>query len=364
MRLRISKKSCIFARHFDVMNKIFAIIVAIGIALSGFAETVFTFTYAADMNQTQGGYTVVIAQGTSSNAPSATVDYQSQEPEMRLYAGNTITVSGDVAITNIQMVFAKSSASNKQYTGLSANTGELVSGGVSEDKNDWKVDRWTGNATSVVFTLTNTGQRRIQRLVVDGEPVSIDTTAYALPTAEDLDAGYNYAEPTEVLPKDTVVWKEEYAFISNNILVHCDQGSIVKATDTTFAYFNCNAGYTLTFTATQAIKGIEIDGFVRKAFDASCDHGTIQYLTNPDQDMEGWPAMVLLDVDAERVTLSCPKQLRCYGVRVYFLENPDPLFENIEQTKPAAQAAKMLKNGQLYIIRNGRTYTTAGTEVK
>ena len=346
------------------MQKLFTLILTVCITLCAWSETVFTFTSAADMNQTQGGYTVVIAQGTGSNAPNATVDYQTQEPEMRLYTGNTITVSSDIAMTNIQMVFAKSSATNKQYTGLSADTGELVSGGVSEDKNDWKVDRWTGNATSVVFTLTNTGQRRIQKLVVDGESVTIDTTAYALPTVEDLEAGYSYAEPTEVLPKDTVIWKEKYAFIGNNILVHCDQGSIVKATDTTFAYFNCNAGYTLTFTATQAIKGIEIDGFVRKAFDASCDHGTIQYLTDPDQDMEGWPAMVLLDVDAERVTLSCPKQLRCYGVRVYFQENPDPLFENIEQTKPAAQATKMLKNGQLYIIQNGRTFTATGTEVK
>ena len=348
------------------MQKLFTSILACFCVLCACAETVFTFTSAADMNQTQGDYTVVIAQGSSSNAPSATIDYQTQEPEMRLYAGNTITVSSNVAMTNIQMVFAKSSASNKQYTGLSANTGELVSGGVAEDKNDWKVDRWTGNATSIVFTLTDKGQRRIQKLVIGGDSITIDTTSAVLPTAEDLQIDYIYAEPTEVQPKDTVIWKEEYAFIDNNILVYCNQGSIVRATDTTFAYFNCNAEYQLTFTATQPIKGLEIDGFVRKAFNASCDHGTIQYLTDSDQDMEGWPAMVLMDVNSESVTLNCPKQLRCYGVRVYFQENPDPLFphEGIENTSDEVKATKVYINGQLFIRKNGRTFTTTGTEIR
>lgn len=317
------------------MKKFFAFIAAVCFAVSAMAETEFTFTSAADMNQTIGDYTVVLAKGSGSTAPSATVDYQTQTPEMRLYVGNTITVSSDEAITNIQMVFAKSSASNKPYTGLTASTGELVSGGESEDKNDWKVDSWTGSATQVVFTLTDKGQRRIQRLVIDGEPIVIDTTTTALPTADDLDPDYSYAEPTPVLPKDTVIWQEEYAFIHNNILVHCTQGSIVKAEedsnpddekdDSHPAYFNCNANYQITFTATQPIKGIAIDGFVRKNFDASCDHGEIQYLTDEDKDMEGWPALVIMDINATSVTLSCPKQIRCYELRVYFQENPDPI---------------------------------------
>lgn len=344
------------------MRKFVALIAVISLSLYVWGETVFTFVAADDMNQTKDGITVVIAQGTSSNAPSATIDYQTQDPEMRLYTGNTITVSANVAITNIQMVFAKSSASNKQYTGLSASTGELVSGGVAEDKNDWKVDRWTGNATSVVFTLTDKGQRRIKELIIDGGTVTIDTTVAVLPTAEDLQADYIYDEPTEVLPKDTVIWKDVYAFITNNILVYCNQGSIVKATDTTFAYFNCNAGYQLTFTATQPIKGIEIDGFVRKAFDATCEPGEIEFLTDADFDMEGWPAMVIRNIDATSVTLSCPKQLRCYGVRVYFQENPNHL--DIDEVNTTRQATKILREGQLFIIHNGRTFTATGTEIR
>lgn len=361
-----------FAPDFEMrsrMKKVLGLIIGILFAVSGMAETVFTFSSAADMNQSKDGVTIAIAKGSGSTAPDYKVSYNTDylPSDMRLYLGNTITVSSDVALTNIQMVFAKSCASNKDYAGLSASTGTLTSGGTSESYSDWKIDSWTGNATQVVFTLTGKGQRQIERIVIDGAPVVIDTVVpEPLPTEADLLADYTYEEPTSVAPKDTTILKKEYAFIDNNILVYCSQGSIVKATDTTDAYFNCNAGYALTFTATQPIKGIEIDGFVRKAFNATCDHGTIQYLTNVDYDMEGWPAMVLLDVNSKNVTLSCPKQLRCYGVRVYFQENPEPLFprEGIENTATDVKPVKLLKDGQFYIIQNGRTYTASGTEVK
>lgn len=344
------------------MRKFVALIAVISLSLYVWGETVFTFVSAADMSQTKDGITVIIVQGSGQTAPTLTTDYQTGSPEMRLYIGNTITVSASDALTDIQLVCAKSSASNKQYTGLSANTGELVSGGESTDKNDWKVDSWTGSATSVIFTLTEKGQRRIQKIVVGGDSVVITPTENTLPTEDDLDTSYAYAEPTEINVPDTTIWKTEYAFIDQNILVHCSQGSIVKATDTTFAYFNCNAEHSLTFTATQAIKGIEIDGFVRKAFNATCEPGEIEFLTDVDFDMEGWPAMVIRDIDATSVTLSCPKQLRCYGVRVYFQENPNHL--DIDEVNTTRQATKILREGQLFIIHNGRTFTATGTEIR
>ncbi len=336
------------------------------LSMSVWGETVFTFAAAEDMSQTIDGISLSIAQGSGQNAPKATTDYETQQPEMRLYTGNTITISGN-ELKDIQLVCAKSSASGKGYTGLSASTGELVSGGEAADENDWKVDHWTGNATSVVFTLTGKGQRRIQKIVVGGEAVVIEPVETVLPTEEDLEANYSYAEPTAVNVPDTQFFKNEYAFISNNILVYCGQGSIIKATDTTAAYFNCNANYNLTFTATESIKGIEIDGFVRKAFSATCDPGEIEYLTDVDFDMEGFPAMVVRDIDAKSVTLSCPKQLRCYGVRVYFQENPEHLnpADGVESIQPSAvRNQKILRNGELYIIQNERVYTATGVEIK
>ena len=166
MRLRISKKSCNFAADFEqqIMKKTFFVIAGLCLSLGMTAETVFTFTTDA-MNQTQDGITVSIAKGSGSEAPKATTDYETGKPEMRLYAGNTITVSASANFQDIQLVCAKSSASNKAYAGLSASVGDLDYGGDAANKNDWKIDHWTGDANYVVFRLTGSGQRRIQQLV-------------------------------------------------------------------------------------------------------------------------------------------------------------------------------------------------------
>ena len=342
------------------MKKFLASIIAVCFALCSWAETEFTFTSASDMNQTKDGITVTIAKGSGSNAPVFQNPYYNSEyhPEMRLYLGNTITVSSEEKLTNIQMVFAKSGASNKEYTGLEASIGSLVSGGVSESATDWKVDSWTGETTSVAFTLTGKGQRQIQKIVVNGEQIVIDSTENVLPTVEDLDPDYTYAEPTVVLPKDTTILKQEYAFISNNILVHCSQGSILKATDTTEAYFNCNAGYTLVFTATKQIKSIEIDGFIRKAFSATCEPGVLTSKSDPDNDVEGDKVVTIRDINADSVTLFCEKQVRCTRVRIYFEET-----QGIEDIQPSSGAQKIFKDGQLFIRRDEKTYTVTGFEI-
>ena len=374
----MSKKSSTFVPDFEktrIMKRFFAFIAAFCFTASVMAETEFTFTTASDMNQTKDGISMVIAKGNGGTAPTVTTDYQTKEPEMRVYNGNIITISGE-NLTNIQLVCAKSSASNKPYAAMSASNGTLVSGGEAEDKNDWKVDSWTGSATSVVFTFSgDKGQRRIQRIVIDGEPIVIEKEEEHIPTVEDLQADYVYAEPTSVAPKDTVIWKEEFAFISNNILVHCTQGSIVKAEadpdpedekeEGHPAYFSCNAGYDITLTATQPIKGITIDGSVRKLFEATSDKGTIQYIDNPDADEEAWPAVVIMDINATSVTMTCPKNIHCYAVHVYFEANPEPLFplESLEQAYPTVQATKILRDGQLYIRRDQKTYNAQGAQV-
>lgn len=324
------------------------------------AETVFTFTTASDMNQTKDGITVVIATGSGSTAPAVKTDYETQKPEMRLYSGNTITVSSESALTDIQMVFAKSSASNKNYAGLSASAGVLADGGVSESKTDWKTDHWTGEATTVVFTLTGSGQRQIQQLVVGGEPVIIDPTEEELPTAEDLVVDYIYAEPTLVQVPDTQIFKKEYAFISNNILVHCTKGSIVFASEDEAAYFGCNAGEQLTFTATQPMARIEINGNVRKLFSASSDKGEIWYLSDPDLETAADPVVKISKINAKEVTLNCDKNLSCYGMRVYFEEAT----EAVQRTNTLPAASRIWKDGQWLILRNNRVYTLNGSEVR
>ena len=265
-----------FLKRKRMMKRFFAFIAAFCFAVSATAATEFTFSSTANVSQQKDGISLTIAQGNSQNAPKATVDYETQKFE----------ITAEDAMSSIQLVCAKSSASNKAYTGLSASVGDLVSGGNAEDKNDWKVDAWTGNATSVVFTLTGSGQRQIRQIVIDGEPVVIDPEEDKLPTEDDLDWTYEYNEPEIVLPKDTQIFGKEYAFINNNILVHCSEGSIVKENTEEGkeedAYFGCRENQTITFSATQYIKGIAIKGTVRKEFSATASRGDISYCTDPD----------------------------------------------------------------------------------
>ena len=298
-------------------------------ALSAMCETVFTFATAADMNQTKDGITISFAQGDGSTAPTVTTDYETQKPEMRVYVGNTITISG-ANLTDIQLVCAKSSASNKNYAEMSANTGTLVSGGEAVDKNDWKIDTWTGSATSVVFTFAGTkAQRRIQKIVINGT-ATIDPVEDALPTEDDLDWTYVYQEPEIVHVPTSQVFGKEYAFIDGNILVHCSKGSIVKASEEEDAYFGCQANQTITFSATDYIKGIAIKGNVRKEFSATTSRGDISYCTDPDQETAANPVLVVRNVNALSVTINCDKNLSCYEVKVYFEENPEIACEEID----------------------------------
>lgn len=354
---------------------------ALFIALDSMAETAFLYNADShELTQTNNGITVTIAQGSGASAPLWKESYNEEynPSDMRLYSGNTITVSSSTALTDIKMVFAKSAANNKEYAKLSANVGNLVSGGTAESHSDWKVDSWTGNATSVTFTLTDTGQRRIYSLVVDGEAILPDVPEEKpLPTETDLVSDYDYPEPTVVGVPDTTILKKEYAFINNNILVHCELGSIEKEyidpdadeekDDSHPAYFNCNADHNITFTASQNIKGIAISGYVRKAFNATCDHGTITFLTNPDYEMEGWPALVITDVNNKSVTLSCPKQFRCYELKVYFKENPAPIpMATIlpKQDEKSRQTIKTLRDGQFLILHNGQLFNAVGQQVE
>ena len=358
------------------MKRLYSILLAFCFAISASAETVFTFSSSEDLSQTKDGVSISFAKGSGTDAPQYKVSWNEEflPSDMRLYLGNTITISSTTNLTNIQMVFAKSCASNKEYAGLSASSGTLTSGGIAESYSDWKVDSWKGNATSVVFTLTGKGQRQIQRIVIDGEPIVISPDEPdPLPTEADLQTDYTYAEPTTVYPKDTtIIGNAEYAFIDNNILIYCNEGSILKEDlldedDPHPAYFNCHANHSITFTATENIKGIEIDGFVRKAFNATCDPetATIEYLTDSDYDMEGWPALVIRNINAKSVTLTCPKQLRCYAVRLFFQENPDPLYTGIG-SMPDSEISiqKILREGRLLIIRGEKIYSAQGMEEK
>lgn len=298
------------------MKKILIFIMLCGMAIGAVAQT---FSCASAESETIDGVTVSFGQGNGGTAPTV------YSNGLRLYANNTITVSG-TGLTTISITFTKQGT--KAYADLTASAGTLTSAGESTGADDLKTDVWTGSANAVTFTLGASGQRLIKQIVVgEGggttpadttgvDPEPTDTTAVVT-----LDPDYVYPEPTILTAPADSFSNRAYSFISSNIQVEVTTGA-VRST-----YFGCNAGQTITFTATRPIKGISAHAFLKKDFEATASSGTV-YMVDASDTVTADPAIVVTDVNATSLTLSCTKQVRFYSVQVYFEENPDTDIDN------------------------------------
>ena len=144
------------------MKKLFSIFAATLFAASVSATT---FTYSTSVaSQTKDGITVTLSKAKGQAEPAAAENYNTKAKEIRLYASNTITISG-TNISEVKITCAKQG--NKDYADLTANTGTLKSGGASTAATDKKVDTWTGNTNELVLTLGK-GQRILYQIVVNG----------------------------------------------------------------------------------------------------------------------------------------------------------------------------------------------------
>lgn len=294
------------------MKKFFSFFALVLLSMSISAQT-FTPTSEADM--TQDGVTVSFAKGSGNNDPFW------GNNGLRLYASNTITISG-TTITSVQLVFTKQGT--KTYADLTASVGTLIGGGESTGADDQKTDTWTGSASSVTFTLGASGQRLIKQIIVNGTPGgNPDPNPNPNPDPEpepepetNLDPAYVYAEPTVVGIPSTTATAGAQEFVQNNIKVSITQGAIYAD------YFNCYAGQSVTFTATQPIKAVVVNGFVKKDFSATASSGELSYVT-ATEDTEANPVLIIKDVNAASVTLNCVKQIRFYSISFYFESNPE-----------------------------------------
>lgn len=121
--------------------------------------TTFTYTSISDTAQTKSGITIKIAKGTGTSAPQ----WNTTSSHLRIYTSNTITISGS-GITKVELSCGMT-RSDKDYATLTADKGNLVSGGASTGVGDFKTDTWTGDENNVVFTM-GTGQRAINQIAV------------------------------------------------------------------------------------------------------------------------------------------------------------------------------------------------------
>ena len=129
-----------------------------------------------------------------------------------------------------------------------------------------------------------------------------------------------------ILPPAQTVSGASYSFEQDGITVNCTKGAIYPATHewntSGVDYFGCNAGQTITFSAQTPIKGLVVNGWVKKFFEATSTSGEIAYLSPDLDDQAADPVIVVKDIDANSVSITCEKQLRCYNVVVYFEANP------------------------------------------
>ena len=134
-------------------------------------------------------------------------------------------------------------------------------------------------------------------------------------------------EPVIITAPDTVIDKTAYSFSEQGVTVAVAYGSAYPAghqhNNIGTTYFAVLAESSLTISAETNIKGVAINGWVKKNFTATCDHGTINYLSDDEDDATGEPVLTITDVDNQSVTIQCAKQLRCFSVEVYFSENPE-----------------------------------------
>lgn len=116
-----------------------------------------------DTKVTSGTVTFTAAKGKSSSDPAV------YSGELRLYAKNTITIEDSAKpISKIEIVFTKQGKRDYTTT-LTADSGTVVSGGVSTSGENPVTDTWTSSTTptkKVVFTLGASGQRVIKSVKV------------------------------------------------------------------------------------------------------------------------------------------------------------------------------------------------------
>ena len=142
------------------MKKVFTFVAAALCAVTMSAATTFTFASINDANKTKNGITLTIAKGGGQNDPA----WNDKASQLRVYAKNTITISGS-NITKVELTCGKTK-SDKEYASMTADKGNLVSGGQSTTVGSFVTDTWTGNVNEVVFTIGEKGQRCIEEIVV------------------------------------------------------------------------------------------------------------------------------------------------------------------------------------------------------
>lgn len=233
-------------------------------------------------------------------------------------ADATLTLQGVTDVTQVSIV-CSSNVAGKNAIALSVGGQSWGTETMSKETNVTKTFTGTKASGNLVITISRSDKSvYIKQVIVTGNAPSGGNTGGGGQQGSDrLDPAYTYAEPTQIGISGATGNNMAYTFIQNNIQVSTSTGA------QTDRYFGCNAGATITFTATQPIRGLVINGYIKKDFTATATAGQLTYTDASEQDTEATPVLVLTGINSTSVTIACDKQLRCYGVDFYFQADPD-----------------------------------------
>ena len=228
-----------------------AMAVGVGVAIGSQKEALqadaanasLTFTSASAVSS--GGITATPAKATGSNAPGW---YSSS---LRLYANNTLTITSTVGnMTAISMTWTKNG--NKAFADVSTDVGSYTHASESG-----KTGSWTGDASSVVFTVGASGQ-------IQTTTISITYSAAAAKTLSSI----------EVTDNSGKVWHAGDTLNASDLKVVAtySSGNPATITDGTGVYFN--AGHTQT-TLDLAEGDNDITVYYTDAYGSASDELTI-----------------------------------------------------------------------------------------
>lgn len=280
---------------------------------------IFLLALTANAAEVTYDFTSAVPKAWTSNP--APFGFEATNRGTQYTSNATLTLTGAKDVSKVVIV-CSSNIANQNSISVSVGGTKWGTETLAKEANVKKT--FSGNATSgnIVVSIERTDKSvYIKSITVTGDVEDSEGGDQGGQGggngSTELDPNYTYGEPTTVTYAGETTSNTPYSFIKNNIKVECSTGA---QSDT---YFGCNAGNSLTFTATKPIKGISINGYVKKDFTASTTAGILACVDASLDAVENDPVVVLLNVDATSVTINCEKQLRCYSVDVYFTSNPD-----------------------------------------
>lgn len=267
---------------------------------------------------------------TASPAPTAFESTNLARGAQWSKANGTLTLKGCTDVMSITIVASSNVASG--YT-VSATVGGNAIGSEftmpKENNTEVKFSAEAAMSGDVVISFTQgTGAKSfyVKSITVEG-----NVEEPGEPSTPRLDPDYEYVdEPVVILPKDAL-GKMAIDTVVNNIWLQCAEGAYYESD------IRIYAGKKLTITASKPIVAIKVDGVVKQGFSAEASAGEITYMTDAEAESEGTPVLLVKNINAESVVLTCVKQLQMKALYVYFLDNPEDEIGGGSPTDPSEE---------------------------